>query len=92
MPKTNSPLGKQQVRRQAQRLRESVDWDPQRALGKRESAAEQWASLEQSDRQGNAYAKAAGCPDCVQAQAEIGDPTGLCEKHLQAAMGLEEAE
>jgi len=87
--KTNSPLGKEDVRRQAQRLRESAEWDPRRALGKRESAAEQWESLEQSGRHGSAYAKASDCPDCGQAQAALEDTTALCEQHLLAAMGLE---
>ena len=32
MSKTNSPLGKEDVRRQAQRLRESAEWDPRRDM------------------------------------------------------------
>ena len=88
MANSEKPLNRVGVRHEAQRLRASVAWDPKAVLGKRETADEQWAQMEQASRHGGVYAEASGCEACTQEQTERHDDTALCERHLMKAMGL----
>ncbi len=82
-------MGKTELRRQAQRLRRSAEWDPERVLAKRVDPSERWMESEQARHCEATYETAASCEACAQAQREASDATALCEKHLMAAMGLD---
>ena len=70
----------------AAQLRKRPGWDPTKY--DRQDPQEALRDLGQQQRSESAYEPQERCADCETLRQETGDETGLCEKHLGAALGM----
>lgn len=79
---------KRVVRQGLRKLRNKPGWDVD--AFRAGSPQDGLRDLEQKIRGYRAYGDAADCEDCKQLRRDSGDDSALCQRHLAAAMGLDE--